>query len=361
MSDRPTSLWQRITADWPRQLSFTREGRVVVTLAFATGFSAINTGNNLLYLGWGLVISAIVISGLLSEAGLRVLTLGPRGAVRARAGEIARIPLAMTNGSARLPAFGIELELAVEPPHPERIATPVSARGSYVLKLSPNATLDVTAALGAQQRGAHRLTAAHFKTAYPFGFFVKTRRVPLEPAPTVWVRPPAVDVDALMPQVLSRLGETSSARVGHGDEFHALRTFRLGDDVRRIRWRPSARRNRWLVAEHATSLGRTVWLELGGASAAAPGEPRAELAIATLGSLAEALLARDFAVGVCAPGLELVPDRGRGHAERILDGLARLDLAQSAGQPLPPRGVTRIRVTAGSGAGPSPADVEVVP
>ncbi len=67
----PRRLWRRFWSRAPRQLAFTREGKVVVALAFAVGAAAINTGNNLLMLGWGLLLSAIVISGLLSEGTLR--------------------------------------------------------------------------------------------------------------------------------------------------------------------------------------------------------------------------------------------------------------------------------------------------
>ena len=59
----PRRLWKRFWERAPRQLEFTREGKILVAIALAVGAAAINTGNNLLLLGWGLVLSAIVISG----------------------------------------------------------------------------------------------------------------------------------------------------------------------------------------------------------------------------------------------------------------------------------------------------------
>ena len=46
--------WLRRKLRPPRRLRFTREGRVIVILSIGVGFAAINTGNNLLYLllGW---------------------------------------------------------------------------------------------------------------------------------------------------------------------------------------------------------------------------------------------------------------------------------------------------------------------
>ena len=59
---------------WPwqyrarRRLRTTRAGAALIAVTFASGFAAFNTGNNLLFFGWGLLLSSIVVSGILSEA-----------------------------------------------------------------------------------------------------------------------------------------------------------------------------------------------------------------------------------------------------------------------------------------------------
>ena len=62
----------------PRRLSFTREGRLLVLVAIGVGFAAINTGNNLLYLLLGWLLSFILASGFLSEATMRGLRVRRR-------------------------------------------------------------------------------------------------------------------------------------------------------------------------------------------------------------------------------------------------------------------------------------------
>ena len=47
---------------FPRKLSLTREGKYFLLITFGVGFAAINSGNNLLYLTLGLLLSMIVVS-----------------------------------------------------------------------------------------------------------------------------------------------------------------------------------------------------------------------------------------------------------------------------------------------------------
>jgi len=63
---------------WRRRLSFTPLGRWYVALTIAIGLAAINTGNNLLFLVLGLLLSSIVVSGLLSETSLRAVRVERR-------------------------------------------------------------------------------------------------------------------------------------------------------------------------------------------------------------------------------------------------------------------------------------------
>ena len=39
-------VWRRAWREAPRRLRTTREGKIIIAVAFATGFAAINTGNN---------------------------------------------------------------------------------------------------------------------------------------------------------------------------------------------------------------------------------------------------------------------------------------------------------------------------
>src|SRR3954453_11132750 len=72
---KPGLAWARLRRRFrpPRRLGFTREGRIIVVLSVGVGFAAINTGNNLLYLLLGWLLSFIIASGILSETTLKSL------------------------------------------------------------------------------------------------------------------------------------------------------------------------------------------------------------------------------------------------------------------------------------------------
>ena len=75
------TLWDRFVVRmrrWlrpPRRLRATREGKYFVGITLGVGFAAVNTGNNLLYLLLGMMLSLIIASGILSEVSLRDLSL----------------------------------------------------------------------------------------------------------------------------------------------------------------------------------------------------------------------------------------------------------------------------------------------
>ena len=74
------SRWQRFRRAWtsPRKLKFTREGKYYLGITLGVGFAAINTGNNLLYLLLGMLLSLMLVSGVMSDLSLRRLTVTRR-------------------------------------------------------------------------------------------------------------------------------------------------------------------------------------------------------------------------------------------------------------------------------------------
>src|SRR5438309_11606713 len=98
----------------PRRLQFTREGKYFVGITVGVGFAAINTGNNLLYLLLGMMLSLIIASGILSEMSLRGLEVTRRPPGRLHAGRPFLMGIALKNTKRRLPSFSVEVEDLVD-------------------------------------------------------------------------------------------------------------------------------------------------------------------------------------------------------------------------------------------------------
>ena len=67
--------WLRAKWKFPRTMVITRAGRTYLVITIGVGLGALNTGNNLLYLVLGFLLSLIIASGVLSERCLQQLRI----------------------------------------------------------------------------------------------------------------------------------------------------------------------------------------------------------------------------------------------------------------------------------------------
>ncbi|HWU89127.1 MAG TPA: hypothetical protein VN253_17800, partial [Kofleriaceae bacterium] len=196
----------------PRRLQFTREGRILVLLAVGVGFAAVNTGNNLLYLLLGWLLSFIIASGILSELTLRRLAVDRRPPPRVYANEPFLMEVVIENGKARRASFSIEVEDLIG-------STPLDKR-CYFLKIPPGKSQRTSYRHTFVRRGRYELTGYRLATKFPFALFRKSRDVdaPLEvlvyPARVAVPRPPARSTSK---------GEATANRLGRRGEFFGLR------------------------------------------------------------------------------------------------------------------------------------------
>ena len=245
-----------------RRLRVTTEGKILLVITLLSGFAAINTGNNLLFFGWGLLLSAIIISGVLSEATLRTLEAQLGRAEELRAGQLSPVAVALQNKSTRLPAFGVEVTLKLRPPTLAQPGAkreePLSAPCRYQLRLNAGESRALWAHFQPEQRGLYPPEHLSAVTAFPFGFFEKERTFDVSGRAPLVVFPRRVEVAHAAAALRSRLGTAPTHRAGPGDEFFALRPFREGDDYRHVYWRRSARSARWVVRE--TEVWASRWV-----------------------------------------------------------------------------------------------------
>jgi uncharacterized protein (DUF58 family) len=351
------TLWStfvvRFTRLSGRALKPTRSGFAMLFLAFTVGFAAMNTGNNLLFFGWGLVLSGIVISGILSESTLQAATVTPTAPDELRAGTKSVVACAVRN-ERRLPGFGVELSLVF---HRARTgdASEVRTGQAFELRLSPGEHKAVLVPFLPRARGALRLASLRVATAAPFGFFTKERIVVGDSfGAALVVFPERVDTRALAQALWARIGEQPAGMAGSGDELFSLRPFRTGDDPRRIAWRVTAKTGRMVLREHEATRSREIVVDV--VVAGAVDADAVEDAIATAGSLVEDLLHDGHSVGVRAPGLRVRPSRSPRQRLACLQGLALVDV-DAGDAAVDADGAAVVAVVA---AGASAADADVV-
>ncbi|MFW5875835.1 MAG: DUF58 domain-containing protein [Myxococcota bacterium] len=223
-----------------RTFRFTREGKVFLAVTGGVGIAAVNTGNNLLYLVLGLMLSTLLVSGILSELalrGARVRRSLPRGAFE---GQPCLVEVALANRKRRVPSFSLAVEDRTE-------AGPVGQR-AYFLKVAAGTEQVVAYRFVPPRRGHIRFESLHLRTRYPFGLIEKGRRV--RAADVLLAYPALVPVsDNAVRADSSERAEIPLSRTGVGSEVAGVREYRPLDEARAIHWRRTASLGRVVVRE----------------------------------------------------------------------------------------------------------------
>jgi uncharacterized protein (DUF58 family) len=338
---KPTSKGGLSKGFWgrfPRRLKLTREGKYFIFITFGVGVAAINTGNNLLYLLLGMLLSLIIVSGVLSELSLRHLSVTRRLPPRAQVGRPHLVEIEVYNHKQRVPSYAIEVEDL-------RAGQPADKR-CFFLKISPRSAQVAAYRRTPARRGRDNHVGFRVATRFPFGLFEKSREVSADDELIIY---PAVDAVRL-PQTESgqRTGGESALGRGAGDEIHGLRLMREGDDPRDIYWRKSTLPDQRVLRERATDTRRDVSFSIESSyPGAAPDEEwalRFERRIRDVASRAVAHLKRGDGVSVLASGGERVRVNASVGADPLLRFLALLEPGAEAAKP--PTKADKSRATA---------------
>jgi uncharacterized protein (DUF58 family) len=254
-SGRPAATgWRRVLRFFrpPRKLKFTREGKYYLGITLGVGFAAINTGNNLLYLLLGMLLSLIVVSGVMSDLSLRHLTVTRRLPARAQVGRAHLVEIEVFNHKARVPSYAIEVEDL-------RAGQPADKR-CFFLKISPTSAQVAAYRRTPAKRGRDRHTGFRIATRFPFGLFEKSREVDSVGDLIIY---PAVDPIRLPPEDRGRrLGGVGASGRGSGDDIYGLRLMREGDDPRDIYWRKSTIADQRVLRERSRETQPDVELKI---------------------------------------------------------------------------------------------------
>jgi len=231
-----------------RTVTFTREGWFFVLVTMAIGVAALNTGHNLFYLVFAMLVSLIVVSSILSERVVSELEVERRLPAEVFARSAAPIEFRVRNQSARRTTYAVEIRHAA--------AGEAYRRVGFVDRLDPGSERTFMAIASFPRRGRQELLGIHLVTRFPFGLFEKTR--------ILRATMPCIVYPSVAGDGTRRAGRDTGAagfrKNRLGEEMIGLRRKLPDDDMRRIHWRVSARLGELVVTEHAEPLDRPVVL-----------------------------------------------------------------------------------------------------
>ncbi len=227
-------------------MRLTTPGKYALFLLFLALWNAMNGGLNLLYLLAGTLVAAFLVALL----ALRFLTR--RIAVTVELPEQLfaeeETPLLVTvRNEGMLPAFGLTLA--------------THARTIPVGDLGRGEARTIRLPYRFARRGRTVLTDLAVEVRFPFGLLVRRRFFPIRDIVVF----PAIsrDVEARRSRDIAQ-EEVARPRRGAGDEFWGIREYVLGDDVRLISWKLTAKLGRPLIREYAEMVGDRVVVRVSG-------------------------------------------------------------------------------------------------
>lgn len=189
----------------------------------------------------GTALIAIAVVAIV-VAVMRPLQLGVGRSVtppRLHVGSVGRVELAVRNGQTKTPVM--------------RMTDAVQGTAGAQLFVSPLASNEVTRAaykLPTERRGIVTVGPVNFEATDPFG--LATRRFTAQSAGKLVVYPEVIPLPPAPPSPATErrsMSDTPEFLGGRSEEFHALRPYVPGDDIRRINWSASARHDDLIVRE----------------------------------------------------------------------------------------------------------------
>lgn len=223
----------------------TKVGTTYILGTVVLAISAINTGNNAIYIAVTLMLGCLLLSGLASQGGLRHLFVDIENLDDVWAGRAAEGSLRIRNDSR---IWNVRDVVLVS----DALAAPV-----FVPLIPHRGEVTVRGAFVFPRRGLAHVSTIDSYTRYPFGFMLKKRR--LRVASEVIVYPRILSDAAIQDRFRAVIGDDStSGRPGAGSEILSFREYARGDSLRQVHWKKSASLGRWIMKQHEADASRSL-------------------------------------------------------------------------------------------------------
>ncbi len=259
-------------------------------LSLAIGAAAVNTGNNVLYFIFSLMLGMIIVSGMASRRILQDLHPTVHFPDHIFAGVSNLCYVSVSNGKKRLPSLAIRF--VIRDPQ----FTSVTRHFFYIP--GQQHVSGYTRFLF-QKRGIYNLHEMELQTQFPFSFFLKIRRYFVQHTVQVYPR-----VYRFSEEVLSRYTDgmiRESPYRGDSQQLLHLRDYTNFDSTKRIHWKASAKAEKLLVKEYQKEQGRDLHLYFD-CFPDDPDDPILERALSFLASLAFLFREKGMNARIVLPG-----------------------------------------------------------
>ncbi len=250
-------------------------GAIVLGLIVIVGFSAWNTGNNLLFLVLSFLVGAMAVGFVAGGIALKKLDVKMRFPETIFAGEETPILVSIQNRKRLFPSYSVVVEvrgkerersaiaddLARILPRflADRLARPPIIRRTlnYFVHIPRNTSVEASAGHVFPSRGRFLIKDFELSTKFPFGFFRHRRRLPARETDLI-VFPQPENMESVLESLPIDSGKLLTSQKGSGQDLLSLRGYQPHDDLRRVDWKATARSQELIVREFAAEDDRRI-------------------------------------------------------------------------------------------------------
>lgn len=254
---------------------FTVGGAVILGLMVIVGFSAWNTGNNLLFLVLSFLAASLVVGFFIGNYCLKKLDVKMRFPETIFAGETTPILVSLHNRKRIFPTFSVvaevrgkereesvlldEVKKILPKKWAEKLTRPPIIKHTldYFVHVPRRRSIENTAEHVFSRRGHFIIKDFELSTKFPFGFFRHRRRLSAQEA-EIMIFPKLAAINEETVDLPQNAGKFVTQKKGLGQDLLALRDYQPMDDLRRVDWKATARTNRLIVREFSAEDDKRV-------------------------------------------------------------------------------------------------------
>jgi len=334
---------KRIYRLFPLSFSITGQGILSLLMVVLVLLAALNTSNNLLFIILATMISAFIVSSIISRNSLKQVSLSYQVPEKIFAGDKVPVKMTLSNTNRVFPSLSVGIEdlgrkkttvlwkkiFERNRSHPKKTAT--DSRNGFQLSayfpvLRPGETHSELTLQSFPHRGIFRLEGFRVFTRFPFGLFQRNERIAVQGE--VLVYPSIKDISTYFQRLPFLQGLLESIQKGQGENLLSIRPYMEGDSARVIDWKATAKTRGLMAREFAREEENRICLILDTQTHEQRGgnyREEFEKAVSLTASIAEHFIGLEAGIEFLTPYFYIPLGSDRHHLYRILRFLATVE------------------------------------
>ena len=284
-------------------IDINKAGYIYIAITILIGFSAVNTGNNLVYIVTSALLSYMLVSGVFGKRNIYGIKVAMEYPEDMFAGSSSPVVARIHNKRRFLPAFLIRVSFSNQ-----EALFPFIQAGS---------TLNHCFSFSAPSRGRHRVPDIRISSVFPFNFFTRYKTLYSDTEVIVYPRPEKCRLEHLQTRQIRSRGESPSNLTGYDSDLLSIRNYVTGDPPKYISWKSTAKTGQLKTKELSSIQLDNVIIDFDRMD-----KGHLEHAISCVTYTVLTLLRSRIPVGLTIDGDTMGPDLSGAHKERMLTRLA---------------------------------------